>query len=77
MAVSDGTTSRNSHPEAASASHAASTVTMIAMRSTQHAPRSGYRRGAMRYAVGCSHRSTRWVTSKNTTLAATTKQIAP
>ena len=78
MAASDGTTSRNSRPDAASASHAASTIATIAIRSTQH-----WRVGAAAVAGaralsprGRSHRSSRSVTSKNTMLARITKQIA-
>ena len=76
MTSSDGTTSRNSRPEAATASQMATIATMMAMRSsvTGLDARSSHWRA--RQAAGLSHRSIRSVAMKKITLTRMTKQIA-
>ena len=78
---SEGTTSRNSRPDAATASHTTTSVTMIATRSSSTRRRSGsadHPPATSRrcHAPGLSHFSIRSVTTKNTTLTMMTKQMA-
>ena len=78
MVWSGGTTSRNSSPDIASASHSGEDDDDDGDPQRPHASRGRTGDGRhVRYVFGRSHRSTRSVTSKNTMLAATTKQIAP
>ena len=75
---SDGTTSRNSKPEAATASQITTIATMSAMRShvTGLEPAAAAAERRCGQVPGRSHRSIRSVTMKNTTLTRMTKQIA-
>ena len=72
--MSEGTTSRNSRPEAATASQVTRTTATIATRvSVTGLTSGGARRGQ---SAGLSHRSSLSVRRKNTTLTRITKQIA-
>ena len=77
MVTTDGTTSRNRMPEAATASQ----ITRIVRRMTMRSRVTGLSHGSAaarcaRQVPGLSHRSIRSVPMKNNTLTRMTKQIA-